>query len=302
MLKITTQASNISIINTFNQSSIKKRIIMLNTNQSNRKNIWKIALILPIIVGFIYLFQVKVVAQERIKIEENKNQKHAIVDSAVAVGEGYTINKYSTDEEMNNDAASLMKEHNIDYKFSNIKRNEKDEIIAIKVEFNDNNGHKGEKVVNGTDPIKPIHFTIDIDKNGKKQFGFYKFIMPKGKNIRNFVFDFFEINKVALYDEEKIAELLQNPGIIRNKLKVNAAIHNANVILDLQKQHGSFKNWIEHHHPKTKEEWVKIFKKTFKFTGGEIVNEFLMSTGYLPGAHDPDCEVGLFLKQKEVNQ
>lgn len=126
-------------------------------------------------------------------------------------------------------------------------------------------------------------------------------ILKKQDNFRE-AFDFFDINKVALYDEEKIAELLQNPGIIRNKLKVNAAIHNANVILDIQKQHGSFKNWIEHHHPKTKEEWVKIFKKTFKFTGGEIVNEFLMSTGYLPGAHDPDCEVGLFLKQKEVNQ
>lgn len=187
MLKITTQASNITIINTFNQSSIKKRIIMLNTNQSNRKNIWKIALILPILVCFIYLFQVEVVAQERIKIKENNNQNRTIVDSAVAVGEGYSINKHSTDEELKNDAASLMKDHNIDYKFSNIKRNDKDEIVAIKIEFNDNKGHKGEKVVNGTEPIKPIHFTIDIDKNGKKQFGFYKFIMPKGENIKNFV-------------------------------------------------------------------------------------------------------------------
>lgn len=187
MLKITTQASNISIINTFNQSSIKKRIIMLNTNQSKRKNVWKIALILPILVCFIYLFQVKVVAQERIKLKENNNQNRTIVDSAVAVGEGYSINKHSTDEELKNDAASLMKDHNIDYKFSNIKRNDKDEIVAIKIEFNDNKGHKGEKVVNGTEPIKPIHFTIDIDKNGKKQFGFYKFIMPKGENIKNFV-------------------------------------------------------------------------------------------------------------------
>lgn len=160
---------------------------MLNTNQSNRKNIWKMALILPIIVGFIYLFQVKVVAQEKIKIEENEGLNRAVVDSAVAVGESYSINKHSTNVELKNDAASLMKDHNIDYKFSNIKRNDKDEIIAIKIEFNDNKGHKDEKVINGTEPIKPIHFTIDIDKNGKKQFGFYKFIMPKGKNIKNFV-------------------------------------------------------------------------------------------------------------------
>lgn len=100
----------------------------------------------------------------------------------------------------------------------------------------------------------------------------------------------YQINKVAEFDENSFFDLLQNPEIIRNRLKINAAIHNAGVILKLQDEYGSFKNWIEHHHPKTKEEWVKIFKKTFKFTGGEIVNEFLMSTGYLPGAHDPDCE------------
>ena len=106
---------------------------------------------------------------DKIKIEENEGLNRAVVDSAVAVGEGYSINKHSTDAEIKNDAASLMEDHNIDYKFSNIKRNDKDEIIAIKIEFNDNKGHKGEKVINGTEPIKPIHFTIDIDKNGKKQ-------------------------------------------------------------------------------------------------------------------------------------
>lgn len=74
-------------------------------------------------------------------------------------------------------------------------------------------------------------------------------------------------------------------------MKINAAIHNAQVIVELQNQFGSFKNWLDAHHPKTKEEWVKIFKKTFKFTGGEIVNEFLMSTGYLAGAHDLNCPI-----------
>lgn len=56
-------------------------------------------------------------------------------------------------------------------------------------------------------------------------------------------------------------------------------------------EHGSFGNWLASHHPKTKDEWKKVFKKTFKFTGGEIVNEFLMSIGYLPHAHDENCEV-----------
>jgi DNA-3-methyladenine glycosylase I len=84
---------------------------------------------------------------------------------------------------------------------------------------------------------------------------------------------------------------LGNPKIIRNKLKINAAIANAKVILLLQKEHGSFEKWLEANHPKTKEEWVKLFKNTFKFTGGEIVGEFLMSIGYLQGTHDADCPI-----------
>ncbi len=101
----------------------------------------------------------------------------------------------------------------------------------------------------------------------------------------------FNIKKVAAYTEVDRERLMGDPGIIRNKLKINAAIENANTILALQKEHGSFEQWLEHHHPKTKDEWVKIFKKTFRFTGGEIVNEFLMSIGMLPGAHTPDCPV-----------
>lgn len=101
----------------------------------------------------------------------------------------------------------------------------------------------------------------------------------------------FNIAKVARYSEKDRERLLSDAGIIRNRLKINAAIENAKALLQIQKEFGSFKNWLDHHHPKTKEEWVKLFKKTFRFTGGEIVNEFLMSTGYLPGAHTTDCPV-----------
>lgn len=101
----------------------------------------------------------------------------------------------------------------------------------------------------------------------------------------------FSIEAVAAYTEEDRERLLADPGIIRNRLKVNAAIENARTILTLQGEFGSFENWLEYHHPKSKEEWVKLFKKTFKFTGGEIVGEFLMSIGYLPGAHSESCWV-----------
>lgn len=104
-------------------------------------------------------------------------------------------------------------------------------------------------------------------------------------------YDNFSIEKIAEYDESDRERLLLDAGIVRNRLKVNAAIVNAQKILELKKDFGSFKGWIEAHHPLTKEEWIKLFKKTFKFTGGEIVNEFLMSTGYLPGAHTPDCPI-----------
>ena len=104
-------------------------------------------------------------------------------------------------------------------------------------------------------------------------------------------FDDFNIDKVSRYSEKKKQRLLQDAGIIRNRLKIEAAIHNAKCIKAIQQEFDSFRNWLDHHHPKTKEEWVKLFKKSFRFTGGEIVNEFLMSTGYLPGAHIASCPV-----------
>nr|WP_236636854.1 DNA-3-methyladenine glycosylase I [Sinomicrobium sp. N-1-3-6] len=115
-------------------------------------------------------------------------------------------------------------------------------------------------------------------------------ILKKEEHFRQ-AYDNFNIKKVAGYTEAERERLLADAGIIRNKLKVNAAIENAKTILALQKEFGSFEKWLEHHHPKTKDQWVKLFKKTFRFTGGEIVNEFLMSIGYLRGAHSEHCPV-----------
>lgn len=113
-------------------------------------------------------------------------------------------------------------------------------------------------------------------------------ILQKKENFRK-AYANFEIEKVANFTEKDRERLLADVGIIRNKLKVNAAIFNAQKILELQTEFGSFRAFLDHHHPKTREEWVKLFKKIFKFTGGEITNEFLMSSGYLKGAHNEDC-------------
>ncbi|KFF02283.1 DNA-3-methyladenine glycosylase I [Chryseobacterium luteum] len=115
-------------------------------------------------------------------------------------------------------------------------------------------------------------------------------VLKKEESFRK-AYSNFDIRTIAAYTEEDRERLLNDPGIIRNRLKVNAAIENAKTITELQKEFGSFEKWLEHHHPKTLQEWMKLFKKTFKFTGGEIVNEFLMSTGYLKGAHAESCPV-----------
>lgn len=115
-------------------------------------------------------------------------------------------------------------------------------------------------------------------------------ILNKEENFRK-AFSNFDIQKVSQYGEIEILNLLDNQGIIRNKLKINAAIYNAKKIIELQKEFGSFKNWLNKNHPLDLKSWIKLFKKTFKFTGNEITKEFLISTGYLPGAHIETCKI-----------
>lgn len=116
-------------------------------------------------------------------------------------------------------------------------------------------------------------------------------LMLKRKEAFHSAFDGFDVDTVAAYGEKDVARLLADAGIIRNRMKVNAVIENARRIQALRNEYGSFKGWLDAHHPLNQDDWTKLFKKTFLFTGGEIVKEFLRSTGYLPDAHDPDCPV-----------
>ncbi len=115
-------------------------------------------------------------------------------------------------------------------------------------------------------------------------------VLKKRANFHH-AFEGFDPAVVAGYGEDDRARLLADSGIIRNRLKVNAAIENARRICALQDEHGSFAAWLDAHHPLAKEDWVRLFRETFLFTGGEITGEFLMSTGYLPDAHDRNCPV-----------
>jgi DNA-3-methyladenine glycosylase I len=115
-------------------------------------------------------------------------------------------------------------------------------------------------------------------------------ILSKRGNFRA-AFDNFDVDKVAAYGTRERARLLADAGIVRNRLKVDAAITNARRLIELRRSHGSFAAWLDAHHPLDKAAWVKLFKQTFAFTGGEITGEFLISTGYLPGAHEESCPV-----------
>jgi DNA-3-methyladenine glycosylase I len=101
----------------------------------------------------------------------------------------------------------------------------------------------------------------------------------------------FDVDRVAAFGPDDVERLMNDSGIIRNRLKITAVIDNARRIQALRRDFGSFADWLDANHPLTREEWVRLFKKTFRFTGGEIVNEFLMSLGYLAGAHDSSCPV-----------
>ena len=115
-------------------------------------------------------------------------------------------------------------------------------------------------------------------------------ILAKRQNFRT-AYDNFEVDRVASYGIRERTRLLSDVGIVRNRLKVDAAIENARRIRDLRSTHGSFAAWLAGNHPLGKPEWVKLFKKTFAFTGGEITGEFLLSIGYLPGAHEESCPI-----------
>ena len=157
LLKVVTHQHDLSITNQFYQSLIKKRIVMLHTNQSHKRNAWKYGIILPLLVGFMLLFQIETVAQ----VKENPQKAHAVKVEAI----GFSWDKNATDEEMKSDA-ELLKSQGIDYKFSKIKRNKNGEIIAIKIEFNDAKGNKGVKEIKGDEPIEPIYFSAEEGKIG----------------------------------------------------------------------------------------------------------------------------------------
>jgi DNA-3-methyladenine glycosylase I len=170
------------------------------------------------------------------------------------------------------------------------------EQLQLHKEYHDN--HYGFPLENDDQLFERMMF--EINQAGLN----WILILRKQHNFRK-AYDNFSIDKISEYNDVDILRLMNDPGIIRNRLKINAAIENAKVIKQIIKESGSFSKWLDNNSMTlvSLEEWTKIFKKTFRFTGSEIVNEFLMSTGYLPGAHNPDCPIyELIIKIKIENE
>ena len=149
-------------------------------------------------------------------------------------------------------------------------------------------------------PLKDDHelfgrLIMEINQAGLS----WETILRKEQNFR-IAFNQFDINKIANYRDTDINRLLSDSGIIRNRKKIEAVIANAKVVIQLQQEFGSFDGWLATHHPREKADWIKLFRKNFKFVGGEIVGEFLMSIGYLRGAHDEDCPIYNKIMQTSV--
>jgi hypothetical protein len=168
LLKAISNQNCLSITNNFYQSLIKKRIVMLNTNQSQQRNAWKYSLILPVLIGFILLFQIKTIAQEKMgnTVLSQTNPKEEV---------RLVIDKNTSDADLKREAQRLKEKHGVTLKYSKIKRNGNGEITGIKVEFKDKKGNKGVSQVAGNEPIAPIHFY----KN-EEAIGFGK---PRGMRV-----------------------------------------------------------------------------------------------------------------------
>ena len=154
LLKVTTHNPCVAITNPFYQSLIKKRIVMLNKNQSKKWNSWKYVVIIPAILAFLLYFQVNVIAQEK---KSSTRQETSTTKDPVTV----MVDKNTSDEQLKSEVARVKSEYNIALKFSKIKRNSNGEITAIKATYKDASGKKGTYQASGDKPIKPLRFFKD---------------------------------------------------------------------------------------------------------------------------------------------
>jgi hypothetical protein len=160
MLRLAVQVQSTSIINHFYQSLIKKRIVMLNTKKSRRRNSWKYAAVLPLIAFFIMAFQVKTVAQEK-EVAQKQDPKY---DGDLKIQLEIDKN-FGDDKDFIEKQKKLFASIGAELIISDIKKNSKGEITGIKVVVK-GNGQEQTYSTESTDPIAPFIVAAE-QKNGK---------------------------------------------------------------------------------------------------------------------------------------
>ncbi|NHN25175.1 hypothetical protein FIA58_005725 [Flavobacterium jejuense] len=163
LLKAVVCNHQLTITNQFYQSLIKKRIVMLNQNQSNRKKLWKYSLIIPFLVAFVLLFQIETIAQ--VKEKEDNTTQNTITSSSTKIES--KIDKNSTDKELKELGDALNEALEIQLEFDKIKRNKKNEITRIKVSATTDKSYKSVIELDETEGIEP--FTVIAFENDKKE-------------------------------------------------------------------------------------------------------------------------------------
>ncbi|MGK4568631.1 M56 family metallopeptidase [Flavobacterium sp. 3HN19-14] len=172
LLKVTAHENCLAFSNHFYQSLIKKRIVMLNKKQSNKSNLWKYGIVLPILTAFMLQFQVNVVAQE--KIIEPKDKVNVDV---LAVD----IPPATTDEELESGIKKLGAVYGITIEFSGVKRDKNGNLIYIIATAKDKNGklQKYATAANDGDIIEPFRFYIKNPDSKNRTFGFESITQKK---------------------------------------------------------------------------------------------------------------------------
>lgn len=174
LLKVVTHQHDLSITNQFYQSLIKKRIVMLHTNQSHQKNAWKYATILPLLVGFMLLFQIETVAQVK---ENSKVAAYAVAE----VSFSSILTKNTTDKELR-ELEKTFTDEKYKLKISKVKRNKEGEIIGIKLSFDFGKTYNRILERKSTEPIDDIKIFINSDKDDDNSCGFEEIENTVGVN------------------------------------------------------------------------------------------------------------------------
>ena len=164
LLKITTHETCVAITNHFYQSLIKKRIVMLNKNQSNKRNYWKYSAVIPALGAFVLLFQIRTIAQEKKQAQVATTQRDTVKDTEQTI----KITKNTTDKELNELPGQLKENHNLDVEISDVKRNTKEELTGIQIKVKSDSGKKQMIRIDGDEAIKDCELAIGTNENGSK--------------------------------------------------------------------------------------------------------------------------------------